>query len=144
MASALVTSLGLRSLGSSYPVFDPATPRGFAMTLVTTTAVTTAVWLAATFATAAEPHEKLAAFYAKVHPAGPGWKRIAGEAAVAERRGEIPRNLAFWALGVVFVYSIMFATGAALFGDTSRALLFGAALVVSGALLFAGMAREKT
>ena len=58
--------------------------------------------------------------------------------------GEIPRNLVFWALGVVFVYSIMFATGAALFGDTSRALLFGAALVVSGSLLFAGMAREKT
>jgi len=144
MASALVTSLGLRSLGSSYPVFDPATPRGFAMTLVTTTAVTTSVWLAATFATAPEPREKLAAFYAKVRPAGPGWKRIAGAAAVAEHRGEIPRNLAFWALGTVFVYSIMFVTGALLFGDTARALVFGAALAVSGALLFTGLAREKT
>src|SRR5687767_3512605 len=144
MASALVTSLGLRSLGSSYPVFDPATPRGFAMTLVTTTAVTTAVWLAATFATAPEPREKLAAFYAKVRPAGPGWKRIAGAAAVAEHRGEIPRNLAFWALGTVFVYSIMFVTGALLFGDTARALVFGAVLAVSGALLFTGLAREKT
>jgi hypothetical protein len=143
MASALVTSLGLRSLGASYPVFDPATPRGFAMTLVTTTAVTTTVWLAATFATSPEPREKLAAFYAKVRPAGPGWKRIAGAAAVAERRGEIPRNLAFWALGTVFVYSIMFATGAVLFGDGGRALLFGGAFALSGALLFAGLAREK-
>jgi Na+/proline symporter len=143
MASALVTSVGLRSIGTRYPVFDPATPKGFAMTLVTTTAVTTAVWLAATFGTRAEPREKLAAFYEKVHPAGPGWKRIAGAGAVAERRGEIPRNLLFWLLGTVFVYSIMFATGAVIFGQTSRAVVFGALLAVSGGLLFTGLARER-
>ena len=34
-----------------HPLLDPATPRGFAMTLILTTAVTTAVWLAATFLT---------------------------------------------------------------------------------------------
>ena len=144
MSSALVTSVSLRSLGSHYAAFDPATPRGFAMTLVTTTAITTAVWLATTFGTAPEPREKLLAFYEKVRPAGPGWKRIAGASAVAARRGEIPRNLAFWGLGTVFVYSIMFATGAILFGQYSRAIFFGAALAVSGGLLFAGLAREKT
>ncbi len=143
MASALVTSVGLRSLGSRYAAFDPATPRGFAMTLVTTTAVTTAVWLAATFGTRPEPRETLAAFYEKVHPAGPGWRRIAGAEAVATRRGEIGRNLVLWALGVVFVYSIMFATGAVIFRESARALFFGAALTVSGGLLFAGLAREK-
>jgi solute:Na+ symporter, SSS family len=144
MTSALVTSVSLRSLGANYPVFDPATPRGFAMTLVTTTAVTTAVWLAATFATAPEPRAKLAAFYEKVQPAGPGWKRIAGPEATAAHRGEIPRNLLFWALGIVFVYSIMFGTGAVIFGQHARALLFGAALAISGGVLFAGLAREKT
>jgi len=143
MSSALVTSLSLRSLGAHYAAFDPATPRGFALTLVVTTAITTAVWLAATFATAPEPREKLAAFYEKVRPAGPGWRRIAGEAAVAASRGEIGRNLAFWALGIVFVYSTMFATGAVIFRETPRALFFGAAMVVSGGLLFAGLAREK-
>jgi solute:Na+ symporter, SSS family len=143
MASALVTSVGLRSLGSRYPTFDPATPKGFAMTLVVTTAVTTAVWLAATFGTRPEPREKLAAFYEKVRPAGPGWRRIVGAEAVAEHRGEIPRNLLFWVLGTVFVYSIMFATGAVIFGQTSRAVVFGALLAVSGGLLFTGLAREK-
>jgi hypothetical protein len=113
------------------------------MTLVTTTAVTTAIWLAATFATAPEPRAKLAAFYEKVRPAGPGWRRIAGPEATAEHRGEIPRNLLFWALGIVFVYSIMFGTGAVIFGQHSRALLFGAAVAVSGTLLFAGLVREK-
>ncbi|HEY6064562.1 MAG TPA: hypothetical protein VIY96_00305, partial [Thermoanaerobaculia bacterium] len=143
MAAALVTSLGLLSLGSAYPTFDPATPKGFAMTLVVTTVVTTAVWLAATFGTRPEPREKLAAFYEKVRPAGPGWKRVAGAEAVAQHRGEIPRNLAFWVLGTVFVYSIMFAMGAVIFGQTARAVAFGALLAVSGGLLFAGLAREK-
>jgi Na+/proline symporter len=143
MASALVTSVGLRSLGGRYPAFDPATPKGFAMTLVTTTAVTTLIWLAATFGTRPEPREKLAAFYEKVRPAGPGWKRIAGAAAVAEHRGEIPRNLLFWVLGTVFVYSLMFATGAIVFGQTGRAVVFGALLAVSGGLLFTGLARER-
>lgn len=143
MTSALVTSVSLRSIGAHYPAFDPATPKGFAMTLVTTTAVTTLVWLAATFATAPEPRGRLAAFYEKVRPAGPGWKRIVGSEAVAARRGEIPRNLLFWALGIVFVYSLMFGTGAVIFGQHSRAILFGAALVGSGGLLFAGLAREE-
>jgi SSS family solute:Na+ symporter len=144
MTSALVTSLGLRSLGSRYPAFDPQTPRGFAMTLVTTTALTTVVWLAATFGTRAEPREKLAAFYEKVRPAGPGWRRIAGAERTAEHRGEIPRNLLFWLLGTAFVYSLMFATGAVIFHEKSRALVFGALLAISGGLLFTGLVREKT
>ena len=144
MTSALVTSVSLRSLGGSYPAFDPGTPRGFAMTLVTTTAVTTAIWLATTFATAPEPRAKLVAFYEKVRPAGPGWKRIGGAEGVAARRGEIPRNLLFWGLGTVFVYSIMFATGALIFGQYVRLLLFGTALLVSGGVLFTGLVREKT
>jgi Na+/proline symporter len=143
MASALVVSLGLRSLGSRYPTFDPATPRGFAMTLVTTTAVTTAIWLAATFGTRPEPRDKLAAFYGKVRPAGPGWRRIAGEEATAEHRGEIPRNLLFWLLGTAFVYSMMFTTGGVIFHEPGRAIVFGALMVVSGGLLFTGLAREK-
>jgi hypothetical protein len=37
----------------------------------------------------------------------------------------------------------MFGTGAVIFGQHSRALLFGAAVAVSGTLLFAGLVREK-
>ncbi|HEV8230955.1 MAG TPA: sodium:solute symporter family protein [Thermoanaerobaculia bacterium] len=143
MASALVTSVSLRSLGSRYPIFDPATPKGFAMTLVATTAVTTVVWLAATFGTRPEPREKLAAFYEKVHPAGPGWKRIAGAEGIAARRGEIPRNLLFWVLGTAFVYSIMFGTGALIFRQPTRLDIFGGVALASGGLLFTGLAREK-
>jgi Na+/proline symporter len=143
MTSALVTSVALRSLGTRYPAFDAATPRGFAATLVTTTALTTVTWLAATFGTRPEPREKLLAFYERVRPAGPGWRRIAGAEATAATRGEIPRNLLYWALGTAFVYSIMFGTGAVIFGQTGRALLFGSAVAVTGGILFTGLARDR-
>jgi solute:Na+ symporter, SSS family len=144
MASALVTSVSLRTFGSRYPLFDPASPRGFAMTLVTTTAVTTAVWLAATFATRPEPIERLREFYEKVRPAGPGWTPIARAAELEPPRGEIARNATFWVLGVVFVYSIMFSTGGVIFGQPERALVFGGLLLVSGGALVLGLLREKT
>jgi solute:Na+ symporter, SSS family len=143
MTAALVTSLGLRSLGTRYPAFDADTPNGFALTLVTTTAVTTAVWLAATFGTRPEPREKLVAFYEKVRPAGPGWRRVAGAERTAERAGEIPRNLLFWVLGTIFVYAIMFGTGAVIFSQTGRAVLFGVIVALSGGFLFTGLARER-
>lgn len=142
MASALVTSLSLRAAGARVPALDPARPEGFALTLVVTTAVTTAVWLAATFATRAETSGTLAAFYRKVRPAGPGWGPIARETGLAPPPGEIGRNAWFWALGIVFVYSVMFATGGVILGKRGEALLFGALLVVSGGLLLRGMAKE--
>ena len=63
---------------------------------------------------------------------------------LAKRRGEIPRNLVFWLLGTAFVYSIMFATGAVIFRQTTRALAFGMVMAISGGLLFTGLLREKT
>jgi Na+/proline symporter len=138
MASALAASLLLRS------VFDPATPRGFALNLIATTAITTVVWLAATFSTPPEPPETLAAFYRKVRPAGAGWAPVARQIGFAPPPGEIARNLALWALGIAFVYSLMFATGGVILHQPRQTLLFGAILVVSGALLIAGLLREKT
>jgi hypothetical protein len=38
----------------------------------------------------------------------------------------------------------MFATGAVIFHEKSRALVFGALLAISGGLLFTGIVREKT
>jgi Na+/proline symporter len=142
MASALVTSLSLRAAGARVPALDPARPEGFALTLVVTTAVATAVWLAVTFATRAESSGTLAAFYRKVRPAGPGWGPVARETGLAPPPGEIGRNAWFWALGIVFVYSIMFATGGMILGKRGEALLFGVLLLVSGGLLLRGMAKE--
>lgn len=111
MAAALVVSLSLRYMA----VFDSSTPRGFALTILTTVCVTTLVWLAATLLTAPEPPEKLEDFYRRVRPPGPGWRRVAREARLTEADAEIAANLLNWALGVAFVYSALFAIDAAVF-----------------------------
>jgi Na+/proline symporter len=143
MASALVTSTLLRLAGARVAGLDTARPEGFALNLVLTTAVTTAVWLAVTFATRPEPAETLDAFYRKVRPAGPGWKRVAARTGIIPPRGEIARNAVFWVLGIAFVYSIMFATGGLIFGLRQQTLLFGALLVASGVPLFWMLARDR-
>ena len=137
MAAALVTSLALRS------VYNTDEPRGFALNLILTTLITTIVWLVVTFMTKPEPHETLIAFYKRVRPAGAGWKRFAEETGLQAPPGEITRNFICWILGVVLVYSIMFATGALLFGQTSKLIMFGAALIVSAVALWLLLAHER-
>lgn len=142
MASALVTSLSLRAAGSRVPALDTARPEGFAANLILTTAVTTVVWLAVTFATRPESPSTLDAFYRKVRPAGPGWKPVAERTGLPPPPGEIGRNALLWILGIVFVYAIMFATGGLIFGQRNQALVFGILLIGSGGLLFRMLARE--
>jgi Na+/proline symporter len=136
MASAFITSLVLRF------AMDTSKPEGFALNLIITTIVTTIVWLIVTFATKPEPSEKLRAFYAKVRPAGGGWNRIAAELNLQPIRGEIPRNAVMWVFGIALVYSIMFATGALLFHQTQKLILFGSVTIVSLAGLIITMKRE--
>ncbi|HET9526552.1 MAG TPA: sodium:solute symporter family protein [Pyrinomonadaceae bacterium] len=128
MACALIVSLSLRQ----FAIFDSSTPMGFAQTILVTVGITTAVWLVATFVTAAEPLEKLTSFYRTVYPAGPGWRPVARAAGMAERSGEIWPNLLNWLLGILMVYSILFGIGELLFGDWPKVLLFFVIAAVSG------------
>ncbi|HKB78598.1 MAG TPA: sodium:solute symporter family protein [Thermoanaerobaculia bacterium] len=131
MGAALVTSLALRSQ------IDSGTPRGFALNLIVTTAVTTIVWIAVTFATRPESNETLVAFYRRARPADLGWRRLARETGIRGPNVELTRNALAWLLGVVMVYSIMFATGALIFGERQKLVLFGGLLVVSASGLWA-------
>jgi SSS family solute:Na+ symporter len=139
MSSALVVSLALRY----FEVFDAATPRGFALTILTTVGVTTVAWLSVTFLTRPESPETLARFYERVRPAGPGWRRVAAATGLAEPRAEIAPNLLNWALGVGLIYAILFAVGAVLFGRWGRAALFTAAALACGALMFWNLSRTR-
>jgi Na+/proline symporter len=125
MGAALVVSLAVRG------VVDADTPRGFATNLIVTTVVTTIVWLTVTFMTRPEPASTLFTFYARVRPAGGGWRPIAVATGIEPKRGELARNTAMWLSGVALVYSIMFATGALLFHEVTKLMIFGTILVLS-------------
>ena len=123
MATALVVSLAAQAAGLSSD-----DPRGFAWLLLVTTAVTTAVWLGVTFATAPEPPEKLREFYARARPGGPGWRAVAP---TADADARIGGGLLVWALGCVVVYLGLFGIGALVLG---RYWQGGIAVVIGAAL----------
>ena len=137
MSAALVTSLMLRLF------IDSSKPEGFALNLILTTAITTIVWVIVTFATKPEPEEKLLSFYLRARPAGKGWERFAEQTGVRAPKGELALNAIAWLLGIVLVYSIMFATGALIFDERRNLVVFGSLLVISAVALWEVLRREK-
>jgi solute:Na+ symporter, SSS family len=137
MTAALVTSLVLRFF------IDTSRPEGFALNLILTTIITTAVWLIVTFATKPEPHDTLIAFYRRVRPAGTGWRRFADETGVRAPKGEMTRNAIAWILGIILVYSIMFATGALLFDERRNLIVFSVTMILSAFGLWSVIRRER-
>ncbi len=133
MSAALVVSLVLRWRGT----FESGTPIGFAQTILTTVAITTVVWIVATYVTSPEPDAKLVAFYRRVRPGGPGWRGVAGLAGEGAAGAPAPLAPAFinWLLGIVVVYATLFALGELLFGEWLKVALFAAVVLVAATLL---------
>jgi hypothetical protein len=88
---SLESSLGMPAVRALHRI-DPALalaplnqddPHAFAWLMLTTTLLTTAVWLAVTLATQPESEPTLQAFYDRVRPAALGWRRFAQSAFAA-------------------------------------------------------------
>ncbi len=127
----------LRSVDPMLPAgpLNPDDPHGFSWILGIATAFTTLVWIAVTMLTPAEPQTKLDAFYAKVHPAGPGWR------AFARAAGRPPDNTLAtatvnWILGLILVYGALFGTGYILFSHWLAGSVLLASATLSGIALF--------
>jgi solute:Na+ symporter, SSS family len=99
------------------------------ITLLTTVATTTIVWVAVTFSTPPASEAALEAFYAKVRPAGPGWARIRAAAGLPASKDSPADALAGWVLGLAAIYGALFATGAFIYGHSGPGALWGAVSV---------------
>ncbi len=103
--------------------------------------VTTTIWLIATFTTKPESKEVLRSFYQKIQPGGPGWSKVVDEAKqdkVEIDTGEkwsVPSGITAMLLGVILVYSMMFATGHWIYGMTTSASVLTGVAIVAGILL---------
>jgi SSS family solute:Na+ symporter len=84
--------------------------------LLVTVAVTSVVWITVTFLTPADDEQTLARFYAKVRPAGPGWRRVRQAAGLPPSPDSPVQALGSWVLGLAAIYGILFATGAFVYG----------------------------
>jgi Na+/proline symporter len=93
MACSLAVTVTLNALHPfQHPGMTGSSPVLFAKTALTTTVLTTLVWIAVTLLTPAEPRATLVAFYRLVRPDVRGWQPIAAsiEATCSRRNGVIP------------------------------------------------------
>ncbi len=108
--------------------------------LLLTIAVTTICWVVTAFIAPATDRGVLIAFYRKVRPFGPGWRRIreaAGisEAEAAARHENIPLALLGWSAGCTVIWSSLFAVGTFLYGRMLQAGVLLAVFIGSGLIL---------
>jgi Na+/proline symporter len=139
MIAAAVVSLFLQI----YLKMDSDAPKDFAYIMIITVAVTTVVWLSVTMLTQPEPREKLIAFYRKVRPEGPGWKRVAADAGLSDTHesGGLVGQFANWILGCVLIYSTLFGLGKVIFKEYSTGFVFIAIAVIASYLISRNLSR---
>ncbi len=104
--------------------------------------LTTVGWLVVTFLTPPTDTATLRSFYRRVHPGGPGWKKVVAEAEkdgdiiIKQKGWDVPRGILCMMLGVVAVYSALFATGQWLYDHLGLAIFFTSLAILSSYGLF--------
>jgi SSS family transporter len=103
---------------------------GFTVKLLIAVGVTTVAWVLATFLTRPESKETLRNFYRLTRPGGPGWKRVVAEARADGdmidekdhgKAWEMPIQILCVFIGIIVVYSSLFAIGNILYGNALAA-----------------------
>lgn len=95
-----------------------------------------ATWLLVTLLTPAERDGVLVAFYRKVRPDGPGWRRIAALAPEARPDRTLARSLLCALLGTTVIWATLPAIGAVIFADWAHAGMCLSIAVVGGMAMF--------
>ena len=110
--------------------------------LLITVICTSVCWLATAYLGPRNDPRVLAEFYRKVHPFGPGWRKVRIEAGVSEaeaaidaRSDNFPLALAGWFAGCTMIWSALFTVGNFLYGRTNYALALLAVFAVSAMIV---------
>jgi SSS family solute:Na+ symporter len=114
--------------------------------LILTVLVTTISWILTAYLGPQTDREKLIAFYKKVRPFGPGWKKIRQEAGISEAEAKatcesFPVALVGWVSGSLTIWSALFAVGNVLYGRWVYAIALFAVFLASGFVLLNIMSR---
>jgi SSS family solute:Na+ symporter len=142
MIAALAVSLGLRFSNLAEKLF-PGQP-DYAIEMIITVIITTAVWLVVTFLTRPERDDVLENFFFKARPAGPGWKSFREKAPDKVKIFDnLVWNLLDWLAGCVLIYMALFGTGKMILGH----YLYGAIMLIiaagAGAFLYMDLSRRE-
>ena len=133
----LALALLLRVFGIEAPGLQSEFPNN----LFAVTAFTTVVWVTATFLTRPTKNEVLDRFYRRIHPGGPGWKRVAERNADVRQDTGMMRLAGDCVAGIVLVYCALFGVGYLLMGRTGWMVLCLSGVVAAGAFLWRSLSR---
>lgn len=123
----------------------PSMPEAFVAnkgTFLFTVAFTTVAWLAVTFLTAPESNETLQNFYRKVRPGG-RWEPVRAGSGITEAPAQVFPLVMCWLGGIAMTYSILFASGKALFGEWTEAGIWSAVAIAGFLILRHFLARAS-
>jgi solute:Na+ symporter, SSS family len=138
MISAFIVSASLQ-IGWK---LDTDKPVDFAWIMIITVAITTVVWLAATYLTKPEPQETLISFYARTRPSAFGWGPIARLKPEIQPARDGLSNLIDWIAGCVLIYGILFGTGKLLLHEPGIGIALIAVGLVAGAVIYWDLSRR--
>jgi SSS family solute:Na+ symporter len=141
MAAALVSALAVDYRFQCFTGRDvPATL--FSKGMLAVVAITTVVWLLATFLTAPEPREVLVSFYRRVRPSYAFWKPIARLAPEVPPVHDVWYNLGDFIAGCVLVYGAMFGIGKTLLGFFGQGIFYLALAVIASGYIWWDFSRR--
>jgi Na+/proline symporter len=110
--------------------------------LLLTIILTTIFWVITAYLGPQTDRQTLIDFYRKVHPVGPGWRRIRKVAGISEEEAaredeatNIPLSMLGWFAGTAVVWSGLFTVGNFLYGRLGYAAGLLAVFVLTGLLL---------
>ena len=133
MAASFLVSFGLQA---AHLDSGNTSSADYAIAMLTTVGITTAVWLTVTLLTPPESPETLERFYRRVRPGGAGWRQVAGR--LGYGNDQIPGGVLSWVnwiAGVTAVYSSVFSVGALLTGSPTSGLVYAAIAIGAFALI---------
>ena len=144
--SAMLTSFVVAGIMHALGVDASDTSSGdYALAMVVTVGISTLVWVTVTLLTPPEQDHVLDAFYRRVRPGGPGWRRVAQRLGYGDDR--IPGGVLSWVnwiAGVTAVYASLFGLGAILTGRPLAGTLYGVTAVAAFLLIYRNLRADPT
>jgi len=119
--------------------------KNFPWTLIYAVPITMAIWLTATMLTRPTDEKHLIEFYKRVHPGGPGWKRIADKISVDYSASSLftKKNLVGAVFGVIATYSALIGFGCLMLERIVPGIILMGVLIVSIYISIKNLSNEK-
>lgn len=127
---------------SIYPVLIIQFKFEFETNLIIIVMWSTFVWIVVTFLTKPTDNKRLLEFYAKIHPGGIGWQRIAKQMPHIKSDTGYLRLTMNWFCGCILIIFTLFGTGKVIFGNFIEGILFLIIAVIAGVIIYINL--QKT